>query len=95
MLKFSPNGDRVIIRPFKEDELRGAKFSILMPFEQDKMAAQQGIIVEAGPESPFSVGDTVVFNPAAGDILRVPDGMRFIEMRIMHADTVHCKFTDA
>lgn len=94
MLKFFPNGDRVVIRPFKEDELRGAKFSIIVPFEQDNMAAQQGVITEAGPEASYAVGDTVIFNPAAGDVLRVPNGVEFDEMRIMHSDTVHAKFTD-
>lgn len=94
MIKFYPNGDRVVIRPFKESELRGAKFSIIVPFDQDKMTAQQGIVMEAGPEAIYQVGDTVIFNPAAGDLLRVPEGSTFTEMRIMHSDTVHSKFID-
>ncbi len=94
MTKFFPNGDRVVIRPFKEAELVGAKFSIIIPGDQTNQAAQQGIVVEAGPDAIYEVGDTVIFNPAAGDILRVADGMKFEEMRIMHSDTVHAKFID-
>lgn len=94
MIKFHPNGDRVVIRPLKESELRGAKFSIIVPGDQTKMAAQQGEIVEAGPEAVYKVGDFVIFNAAAGDILRVPNGMMFEELRIMHSDTVQCRFVD-
>lgn len=94
MIKFEPNGDRVVIRPLKEDELRGAHFSIIVPGDQDKMAAQQGEIMEAGPDAIYKIGDMVIFNPSAGDVLRVMEGMHYEERRIMHSDTIYAKFID-
>lgn len=96
MIKFSPNGDRIVIRPFTEQELFKAKVNIIIPFGQSKEAAQQGVVVEAGPSSIYKVGQKVIFNPVAGDELRIPDekGASFTTYRIMHCDTVHASFTD-
>ena len=95
MMKFFPNGDRVAIRPFKEEEITSIRVSILVPFGQSKEAAQMGEIVAAGPDSIYKVQDKVIFNPYAGDGLRLQkEDKTFEELRIMHCDTVHCLFTD-
>lgn len=96
MIKFSPNGDRVVVRPFEEKELHKAKVSIIVPFGQSKEAAQMGEVVAIGPTASYKVGDLVIFNPYAGDTLRVEvENGRFTEMRILHSDTIHSSYSDA
>lgn len=88
MIRFAPNGDRVVIRPLSEAEVRKSSVSIIIPGGQSKEAAQHGIILSVGPETTYKVGEKVLFNPMAGDRLKVPgkDGME--ELRIVHADTI-------
>jgi co-chaperonin GroES (HSP10) len=94
MIIFEPNGDRVLIRPFTENELRGAKFSIIVTGEQDKAMAQQGEIIAAGNKAVYKVGDLVIFNPSAGDVIRRPNGVFYEELRMVHSDTIISLFKD-
>ena len=69
--KFMPYGDRVILRPFSEEELNKTSSGIIIPDTVSKEKPEQGRVVavgegkwENGKRIPLSVkaGDKVVFS---------------------------------
>jgi len=69
-----PLGDRVLVRPFTEDELKGKKtgdYGIIIPDTVSKEKSAQGKVLEVGPGRyedgklvplQIKVGNTIIFS---------------------------------
>lgn len=90
-MKLLPTIDRVVVRPLLEDE-QSAGLKIVRDNRNIEM--QHGIIVAAGPSSTIPEGKRVLYNPAAGTLLRRLQGAEWEELRIMHSDTIQCVVED-
>lgn len=77
--KIVPIGDRVLVRPFTEQDLRGLtakagkKFSsgIILPDSASKEKSAQGKVLSAGESKKVKVGDTVVFSKYGYDEVEI------------------------
>ena len=92
--RIMPLGDRVLVRPFTEEEVQGrAHFGIILPEEVSKEKSAEGIVLAVGegkivdgklrPMS-VSVGDRVIFSKYGYD--EVKDGE--IELYILKEDAL-------
>ena len=89
-MKLLPTGDRVAVLPVNQEEKIG-NISIARDHKNQEM--QFGEIVAAGPESLIKEGSKVLYNPAAGTMLRrLKDNGEYEELRIMHFDSIQCVF---
>lgn len=86
MKTIAPNGDRILIRPYEEEEKSKSGFKITRDNRNIEM--QMGEIMEVGPEAVYKKGDHVLFNPSAGVPVKILEGGRWLEYRIVHDDTV-------
>jgi chaperonin GroES len=78
-MKIKPIGDRVLVKPLKEEEV--TKSGIVLPSNAEKEKKAQGKIEALGSGSAIStlglkVGDTVVFGKYSGDEVEV-DGEEY------------------
>jgi chaperonin GroES len=66
-----PLGDRVLIRPFTEEEAKGEKgnkhFGIILPDTDKKEKSSQGKVLAAGESKKVKTGDVVVFSKYSYD----------------------------
>ena len=79
-LSINPTKNRVVVRPLEEEE----KIAGLAIIRNTNAEMKTGIIVAAGPDSELSVDQKVLYNPAAGTLLRD----NFTELRIMLDDSI-------
>lgn len=92
MKNLKPTTDRVVILPFEQEE-KAAGLVIVRDNKNTEM--QFGEVIAAGPDSDIKVGEKVMFNPAAGTLLRrLKDNGEWENLRIMHSDTIQCVFSD-
>ena len=88
--QIKPFGDRVLIRPFTEDEVKGGKrnhYGIIIPDTADKERPERGEVIAVGPgrelengnrsSMPVTVGQIVLFKKYAPDEIKV-DGEEFL-----------------
>jgi chaperonin GroES len=78
-MKIKPIGDRILVKPLKEEEV--TKSGIVLPSNAEKEKKAQGKIVALGTGEAISAlglkeGDTVVFGKYAGDEVDV-DGEEY------------------
>ncbi|MDP2651127.1 MAG: co-chaperone GroES [bacterium] len=69
--KIVPLGDRVLVRPFTEEELKGNKkqnFGIILPDSMKEEKSAQGKVLAVG-EGRYDDGQLVPMNVKAGDIV--------------------------
>ena len=93
MKNILPTLDRIAVLPILEEE-KTAGLEIVRDHRNVEM--QQGKVIAAGPESPITEGQHVLYNPAAGTALRrLREDGRWEELRIMHADTIQAIIQDA
>ncbi len=91
-MNIKPLGDRVVVKPVKEEEV--TKFGLVLPDTVDKEKKAQGEIVAVGPgkllESgaravmEVKVGDTVLFEKWGGEEVKI-DG---VEYKIIDAEKI-------
>ena len=64
MKKIIPIGERVLVKPYTEADLRkgGKKSSIILPESMSKERSAQGKVLAVGEGKKVKVGDTVVFS---------------------------------
>lgn len=88
-----PTTDRIAILPVLDEE-KTAGLEIVRDHRNTEM--QHGVVIAAGPQSPIKQGKHVLFNPAAGTMLRRLNDKngKWEEIRIMHADSVQCLLSD-
>lgn len=67
--KIIPVGERVLVKPFTEAELKGKKSSsgIILPDSMSKEKSAQGKVLAVGDTKKVKVGDTVVFSKYSYD----------------------------
>lgn len=86
MKKIVPTIDRIAILPIQEEE-KVAGLSVVRDHKNTEM--QFGEVIAHGPKSPIKTGEKVLFNPAAGTMLRrLRDDGTWEEIRIMHSDVI-------
>lgn len=68
-MKIQPLGDRVLVEPIKEDEVR--KGGIIIP-ETAKEKPQQGKVVAVGTGKLDDAGKKIAFNVKKGDKVLMP-----------------------
>ena len=70
-----PFGDRVLIKPFTEDELKGKKnnFGIILPDSVSKEKSAQGRVVAVGEVKNVKVGDKIIFSKYSYDEVEYGD----------------------
>lgn len=92
MKNLKPTTDRVVVCPIEEEE-RSAGLLIVRDNKNTEM--QFGLVIAAGPESVIPGGTHVMFNPAAGTLVRrLKDDGEWENLRIMHDDTIQCLLSD-
>ena len=69
MKKIIPIGERVLVRPFTEEDLKRKKASsgIILPDSVSKEKSAQGKVLSVGETKKVKVGDTVVFSKYSYD----------------------------
>ena len=93
MKTIHPTTDRIAVISVVEEE-KAAGLEIVRDHKNIDM--QHGMVIAAGPQSPIKAGQHVLFNPAAGTMLRRLDlEGHWQEVRILHADTVQALIQDA
>lgn len=75
-MQLKPLGDRVIVRPSKEEEV--TKSGIVLPDTVEKEKKEQGEVVSVGngekvAKLGLKTGDTVIFGKYAGEDVEVDD----------------------
>ena len=89
-MKIFPTTDRVAVVSIPQEESFGG-MEIVREGRNTEM--QFGKIVASGPQSPIEEGELVLFNPAAGTLIRRPKGDgSWEEVRIMHSDTIQAVY---
>ena len=67
-----PLGDRVLVRPFTEDEVKGGKagkhFGIILPESVSNEKSAQGKVLEVGP-GKYSEGKLIPVGVKKGDVV--------------------------
>lgn len=87
-MKLLPTTDRVVIRPLLEQEESNG---LQIVRDNRNVEMQYGEVIAAGPDSPIDEGQRVLFNPAAGTLLRsLKENGEWEELRIMHSDVIQC-----
>jgi len=68
-IKIKPIGDRVLVKPFTEAELKGKKSAsgIILPDSVAKEKSAQGKVLAVGEGKKVKVGDVVVFSKYSYD----------------------------
>lgn len=86
MKTLKPTTDRVVVLPVQvEEQLAG----LMIVRDNKNIEMQHGRVIAAGPLSDIKEGEEVLFNPAAGTLLRrLKDDGEWENLRIMHADTI-------
>lgn len=88
MKNLQPTTDRVVILPVLEEE-ESAGLEIVRDHRNTEM--QVGLVVAAGPQSTIPKGTKVMYNPAAGTLVRrLNEDGTWEDLRIMHSDTIQC-----
>ena len=74
-ISIKPFGDRVLIKPFTEDELKGKKnnFGIILPDSVSKEKSAQGRVVAVGEVKNVKVGDKIIFSKYSYDEVEYGD----------------------
>ncbi|MBI1974610.1 MAG: co-chaperone GroES [Candidatus Zambryskibacteria bacterium] len=67
--QIKPFGDRVLVKPFTEEDLKGKKnsFGIIIPDTVSKEKSAQGKVLAVGDGKKIKVGDTVIFSKYSYD----------------------------
>ena len=67
--KIKPFGDRVLVKPFTEEDLKGNKkhFGIIIPDTISKEKSAQGKVVAVGDGTQIKVGDRIIFSKYSYD----------------------------
>jgi chaperonin GroES len=68
-MKFQPLGDRVLVKPSKEDEQKVG--GIIIP-DSAKEKPQQGVVMAIGTGGKDSNGNDIVFHVKVGDTILLP-----------------------
>lgn len=81
-IKLSPLGDRVIIKPFSENDVK-TKSGIIIPDTVSKEKSEQGEIMAVGPGKRdengkivpmnLKIGDKVMFSKYSGDEIKIDE----------------------
>ena len=87
MTKIIPIGDRVLVRPFTEAELKKngkkQKVNFLLPESMTEEKSAQGKVLAVGETKKVKVGDTVFFSKYAYDQIEV-DGEELYLLKEEH-----------
>lgn len=91
-MKIQPLGDRVVVKPVKEEEV--TKSGIVLPDTVEKEKKQEGEVVAVGPgkllengtRAPMDVkiGDTVLFEKWGGEEVEIDD----VEYKIVEGEKI-------
>ncbi|MEK7158538.1 MAG: co-chaperone GroES [Patescibacteria group bacterium] len=91
-MKITPLGDRVVVKPLKEDEM--TKGGIVLPETVDKEKPEKGEVIAVGPgrlldngtRAPIDVkvGDKILFEKYGADEFKVEDE----EILVVEADKI-------
>ena len=76
MQRIVPNGNKLLVRPTKED--RESSGGIITNLEEDDVKSE-GVVVEEGTTS-FKRGDVVIYGKFAGDVIMI-EGVQHRIMR--------------
>jgi co-chaperonin GroES (HSP10) len=84
-MNIQPTLDRILISPIEEvEDVAGLE----IVRDQKNREMQTGIVVAAGPEASFAKGTKVMYNSAAGTLVRfLVDGV-YENYRMMHSDSI-------
>lgn len=91
MTTIRPLGDRVLVEPYKEEEV--TEFGIVLPDTVDKEKKAQGKIVALGNGEELmklglKVGDVVVFEKWGGEEVKVGKGKEEKEYKVLNHDKI-------
>lgn len=86
-----PTLNRVLIRPLEQKE-EIAGIEIVRDGQSGEM--KMGVVEEAGSESTIPKGTKVMYNPAAGTLLKRLVNGSYQNLRIMLCDTIQCIFSE-
>ncbi len=85
MTTIAPTLDRLLVEPIAEEETVAG---LVIVRDGKNAEMQMGLVVASGPKSAIGAGTCVLYNPAAGTLIRQLRDGKYVNLRMMHDDVV-------
>ena len=84
-MRIQPTLDRILIEPIEEAEMVAG---LVIVRDGKNAEMQMGKVVAVGAKSDIKEGTMVLYNPAAGTLIRQLRDGKYVNLRMMHDDVV-------
>ena len=87
-IKIIPRGQYVLIKPDLTEETEN-QFGLIIPANEEREQKSRGEVLAVSSEiKNMKKGDTVIYGTYAGEVLKLRDGEKDVELKLVHNDDI-------